>query len=70
MSTVSPWSAQSIIERIESERRRGGSVGRRRRRPTPHRRRSCGAWRFGVALLALTFLDSRTAGLGGRHAVR
>ncbi|MFE5285111.1 hypothetical protein ACFRAQ_09090 [Nocardia sp. NPDC056611] len=70
MSTVSTWSVQSIIDRIESERRKGGGVGRRRRRPTPHCRRSCGAWRFGVALLALTFLDGRAAGWGGRHAMR
>ncbi|WP_162958307.1 hypothetical protein [Nocardia yunnanensis] len=65
MSSESEWSVRSIIERVEAERPR-----RTRRRPTPHRRRACGAWRYGMTLLALAFFGDGTTGLGGRHALR
>ncbi|MGW4242767.1 hypothetical protein [Nocardia sp. NPDC004722] len=68
MSSESPWAVQSIIERIESERQRGGRVARRR--PTPHRRRTPSVWRYALGLLELALFGDGAAGSGARHAVR
>lgn len=67
MSSEGPWSVQSIIERVEAERRNGGGARHARRNPVPHRLR---VWRNAVALVEMVLLGFGVAEFGGRHALR
>ncbi|WP_157513968.1 hypothetical protein [Nocardia concava] len=70
MSDGNQWSVQSIIERVEAERRKGGSGRHARRYPAAHRRQQRRVWRYGLALLEVALFGDGVLRWAGRHAAR